>query len=40
MYLEYPYYRQLAAKASGLLQCPGAEAGFGIGAGYVVVHLW
>jgi len=35
MYLEYPYSRQLAAKASGLLVMPlVTEAGFGIGAGY------
>ena len=35
MYLEYPYSRQLAAKASGLLVMPlVTEAGFGVGAGY------
>ena len=35
MYVEYPYSRQLAAKASGLLVMPlVTEAGFGFGAGY------
>ena len=35
MYVEYPYSRQLAAKASGLLVMPlVTEAGFGVGAGY------
>ena len=35
MYMEYPYSRQLAAKASGVLVMPlVTEAGFGLGAGY------
>lgn len=35
MHVEYPYSRQLAAKASGLLVMPlVTEAGFGLGAGY------
>lgn len=35
MYMEYPYSRQLAAKASGILVMPlVTEAGFGLGAGY------
>ena len=35
MYMEYPYSRQLAAKASGvLIMHLVTEAGFGLGAGY------
>ena len=35
MYVEYPYSRELAAKASGLLVMPLiTEAGFGVGGGY------